>query len=92
MKPSDNTTKAVLTAKTIGETYERNRYEVHTRSLEPDASHEWRVYSRNAKTIEEAREQIASAKANNSRIAWLISFGRVEFRIVKVTARCEIVE
>jgi hypothetical protein len=83
-----------LSDKTIGETYDRNRFEVHRRIWD-DEKNEWGVWmciSRSAKTLEEAREHWTREQSFDRGLSRLIGQAKMEARIVKVTATCEVVE
>lgn len=80
------------TPKVIGETYQRNRFEVHARLLETGKVHDWRVHSRSGKTIDEARNQIAEHKEHCKRLQFFVDQGKWEYAIAEVTAIVKIVE
>ncbi len=76
----------------VGETFNRNRYEVHSRAQRPGAV--WMIHSRKADTLTEAREQVKEAKKGDHPImVEMIGPGpKMDFRIVQVTASCKVVE
>ncbi len=79
--------------KVIGEKYDRNRYEVHARLWDDDKNDwlSWYCQTRNPTSQGGAEQSIEDHKAQNRNIAPLIGLGRWEYRIVKVTAQCEVV-
>jgi len=81
-------TKTEKTA-VIGYAYDRNRFEVQATGLD-DAV--WYCKSRNAKTIEEAKAQVIDFKSQAQTMRYFIDLGgSMTYRIVKVTAQCEVV-
>lgn len=85
------------TEKVIGQTYQRDRFEVHTRHFDTDTNAwgEWVCQSRRARTIEDARTDLATMEQGGRFLrSWVrvVGEGAQEARIVKVTATCEVVE
>lgn len=86
--------KKTQSAKTIGEVYDRNRFEVQHRVYLDGKKgwSDWYVTSRRCKTIEAAREDRKTDVERQALLSTMVSRQRDEHRIVKVTARCEVVE
>lgn len=76
----------------VGETYNRDRYEVHSRARSKGA--QWRADARSATTLEEARAQVKEGqKPENPTLVAMIGAGpKLDFRIVQVKATCQVVE
>lgn len=73
----------------VGDTYERNRFEVHTQS----ESGMWLNFTRQPKTLEEAREAIRKGKEANGALRGFIDVGRwPRTRIVEVKATVTVIE
>lgn len=75
--------------KVIGETFVRNRYEVQ--QVRGDGAGWWLVAG--GATLEEARKNFATLRKSNNALRGFIDVGpSPEYRIVKVEAKCEVVE
>ena len=69
--------------------YPRNRFEVHTQGLQDNL---WYVYRRNAKTLEEAQDQVKDLAVANHTLDWIIGQkSPCKTRIVKVESTCQVI-
>jgi len=91
MKNTNTSPLSISATAKAGDVYDRNGIEVHIR-VKGQAG--WRCMSRNAKTIEEARQQIKDNGISNDTLREFIGgfTDRCEYRIVRVTARVEVIE
>jgi len=87
---SKQTTKITSDNAKVGDTYTRNRFEVHYLGSDNKT---WFAMARNAKTLQEARAQLADRKAGDRALAGFIQLGKFpRTRIVKVLAEVTVVE
>ncbi len=75
----------------VGETYNRDRYEVHVRVSK--SGKDWTVHARNATTLEQARQQVTEHRKPNPTLEIMIGAGpKLDYRIIHVSATCKVVE
>lgn len=73
-----------------GQSYERNRFEVHYLG---DDNKSWFCLARNAKTLAEARGQLAEKVKDQRLLSEFIQVGPLpRMRIVEVKALCKVIE